>query len=230
MKCDRMNSGAVLWTEMVRKEQEQWSPSEKYSQWCSKNCVPPLLLIGSVKNGSIKQSSTPWSVSGLFGEFFGVTWPLDIGVVVLDLSESGSKIPKKQPLELFPALLLDSPCFFPFRLAFDRIRSRKLPFGLATPVSATNWRVFMQFKLVSLGHARFSESYESIFTYPSRTSCTDKSALARANKIEPKTPENWVLTIWIFFNPFQLVHLQRVGSGWFLCSFSVISSSSVGRT
>jgi hypothetical protein len=67
-----------------------------------------------------------------------VTTPLGVGVAVRDLSESVSTLRVDRVSELFRVVWTCSPWFFPFRLAFDRIKSRKLPCGLATPVSVTN--------------------------------------------------------------------------------------------
>jgi hypothetical protein len=117
------------------------TPAERRNlQLCIRNCVPPTSLIGNVKKGSIRPFSSPGHkrACGVFGGVFGVTRPLEVGVAVRDLSESVSTLLAKQLLELLDAAWASSPCFFPFRLAFERIRSRKLPCGLETPVSATN--------------------------------------------------------------------------------------------
>ena len=61
-----------------------------------------------------------------------------MGVVVRDLSESVSVAAVDRVAELLREVFAYSPWVLPFRLAFDRIKSRKLPFGLATPDSVTN--------------------------------------------------------------------------------------------
>lgn len=67
-----------------------------------------------------------------------MTNPLRVGVVVLDLSESVSTLLVDRLLERFRVDWVLSLWVVPFCLAFERIRSRKLPCGLATPVSVTN--------------------------------------------------------------------------------------------